>query len=1029
MKLNKLMSIGIILLIAAITIPVNGQTKGFKYQGVARDNNGDPLIEQDLTVTIGIRAASENGELVWEEQQDVQTNPFGLFSINICSDESSNTGGVANPADIDWGSAPHYINVKIDDGTQNNDMGTTEILSVPYAVFAENSPEGPQGPKGDTGDQGIEGPHGVQGVVGSQGEQGPVGEQGLTGSTGPTGDIGDLGPTGEQGPTGPTGSQGPSGPTGLTGEQGPEGPVGPKGDAGTGLINQGDWVSGTTYLPGDYVFDSSSDDLLMNSMWILEGELSYLSTDAPYLDLENWVEFQAPEGPEGPQGPKGDPGDVGPEGPLGPTGPQGIQGITGIKGDKGDTGNTGTQGVQGVQGPQGVQGLKGDQGDIGPLGPSGPQGEIGAQGDIGPQGIQGITGIQGIQGEKGDPGDPATDDQTLNISGTLLTISGGNTVTLQDEVNDADSNPVNELQSLTYNNGVLEISSVNSVFIPDEVIDADANPSNELQTLSIYGNQISLSDSGGTITLPVDQVNDADRWPSNEIQSLSFNSGVLGISGANTVIIPDLVNDADRWPTNEYQDLDFTGGILSMTKISGNNVNLSAFVASESAWTSGTGKVTYMGGSVGVGTVTPESVMDVVGTATGDEPIFQVKNNQDITVFAVYNEGVRVYIPDDLVAAKGIKGGFAVGGYNSAKDLTTDEYFLQVMPEGANINFFTSDEAKGIKGGFAVGGYNKTKSESSSYIYLDPYSVPLGFLDPPPTTAEGFKVKGNCYVGTLAGKNHKGHFNTYLGYQSGYEGSLVAYPFPVIGANTSVSNTYVGSFSGYANINGDYNTYLGSGAGSRCTGSGNVFIGYKAGQNETTGNDRLFISNSDDASPLIWGDFAQNYLRINNHVGINVSPISSYSLRANGNIYIYGAGLATGGFHTSSDARLKKDIKIIENALGIVKKIRGVRFDFKTNEYPESNFSPDRQVGVIAQEVEAVLPELIDENEVGIKGVDYSKLTAVLIEAVKEQQEMIEAMETKLSEQEAEINRLTDLEQTVLELTERVNSMEKFAEK
>jgi len=52
-----------------------------------------------------------------------------------------------------------------------------------------------------------------------------------------------------------------------------------------------------------------------------------------------------------------------------------------------------------------------------------------------------------------------------------------------------------------------------------------------------------------------------------------------------------------------------------MTKISGNNVNLSSFVASENAWTKGIGKITYTGGSVGVGTVTPAEALDVVGDA------------------------------------------------------------------------------------------------------------------------------------------------------------------------------------------------------------------------------------------------------------------------------------------------------------------------------------------------------------------------------------------------------------------------------
>ena len=59
---------------------------------------------------------------------------------------------------------------------------------------------------------------------------------------------------------------------------------------------------------GDYVFDESSGDPLVNSMWIFQGTPPYTSTDQPHDDLTNWIEFEAPAGPEGPEGPEGPPG-------------------------------------------------------------------------------------------------------------------------------------------------------------------------------------------------------------------------------------------------------------------------------------------------------------------------------------------------------------------------------------------------------------------------------------------------------------------------------------------------------------------------------------------------------------------------------------------------------------------------------------------------------------------------------------------------------------------------------------------------
>jgi hypothetical protein len=93
-------------------------------------------------------------------------------------------------------------------------------------------------------------------------------------------------------------------------------------------------------------------------------------------------------------------------------------------------------------------------------------------------------------------------------------------------------------------------------------------------------------------------------------------------------------------------------------------------------------------------------------------------------------------------------------------------------------------------------------------------------------------------------------------------------------------------------------------------------------------------------------------------------------------------------FTSLSDANKKKNIRPIENAIEITKKLEGVRFDWKDNDAPS--------IGVIAQEVEKVLPELVIEND-GIKSVSYGNIVGVLIEAIKEQQVRIEELERKLN--------------------------------
>ena len=97
-----------------------------------------------------------------------------------------------------------------------------------------------------------------------------------------------------------------------------------------------------------------------------------------------------------------------------------------------------------------------------------------------------------------------------------------------------------------------------------------------------------------------------------------------------------------------------------------------------------------------------------------------------------------------------------------------------------------------------------------------------------------------------------------------------------------------------------------------------------------------------------------------------------------------GAILATNDVvaFASSDVRLKENVVLIEGALDKVKSMRGVEFDWIANEEIHPNHGHD--LGVIAQEVEAVLPTLVQTRENGYKAVKYDKMVAVLIEAVKE---------------------------------------------
>lgn len=103
--------------------------------------------------------------------------------------------------------------------------------------------------------------------------------------------------------------------------------------------------------------------------------------------------------------------------------------------------------------------------------------------------------------------------------------------------------------------------------------------------------------------------------------------------------------------------------------------------------------------------------------------------------------------------------------------------------------------------------------------------------------------------------------------------------------------------------------------------------------------------------------------------------------------------------YSSSDIRWKENIKPIENALEKVSQINGVEFDWKelTEEEKKTQHSNEgHDVGVIAQEIEKVLPEVVTTRENGYKGVKYDKIVALLIESIKDLKAEIEELKNKI---------------------------------
>jgi hypothetical protein len=147
-------------------------------------------------------------------------------------------------------------------------------------------------------------------------------------------------------------------------------------------------------------------------------------------------------------------------------------------------------------------------------------------------------------------------------------------------------------------------------------------------------------------------------------------------------------------------------------------------------------------------------------------------------------------------------------------------------------------------------------------------------------------------------------------------------------------------------------------------------------------------------------DTATAYARLATNETIG-SMSGNWSIVANGNAYFEGTIYATGDIagYQSSDKRLKKNIKPISHPIDKIKKITGYTFTWRESYYKDKSpdFIKKNDVGVIAQEVQEILPEVVHTRKNGVLAVDYSKIVPLLIEAIKEQQIQIEELRNAIA--------------------------------
>ncbi len=198
------------------------------------------------------------------------------------------------------------------------------------------------------------------------------------------------------------------------------------------------------------------------------------------------------------------------------------------------------------------------------------------------------------------------------------------------------------------------------------------------------------------------------------------------------------------------------------------------------------------------------------------------------------------------------------------------------------------------------------------------------------------------------------------------------------------------------NIQGGANLVAADAASINLQGGGTVGVGCPTA-NANGGN--LILK-----SGIGTGTGAQGNIQLlNGNVGIGTSAPSS-KLEVCGNTRIIGTlnvsstVTSSSGITCPSDFRYKKNITSLSNPLKKLMQINAVRYNWKTEEFPNMNFNDKLQTGFIAQDLEKIFPEMVFTDEAGYKSIDYSRLTPLLVETIKEQQKQITLISKRLTE-------------------------------
>ena len=269
---------------------------------------------------------------------------------------------------------------------------------------------------------------------------------------------------------------------------------------------------------------------------------------------------------------------------------------------------------------------------------------------------------------------------------------------------------------------------------------------------------------------------------------------------------------------------------------------------------------------------------------------------------------------------------------------------------------------------------NGGSADVSGKITVDPNNLNVGTLNPGPSLLFGGPTGEGIASRRSGGGNQWGldfytnHINRIAITNGGLVGIGTTTPQKQLSIATGMNIDQLNQNVGLINTNTlTFGSGSGEGIGSNRVGGINQY-----GLDIYTNNlPRVFITNA-------------------GNVGIGIAAPTT-------KLHVAGAITASASV-LPSDIRYKKNILPINSALKIVMSLSGFRYLLKTDEFPQMNFDTRTQYGLLAQDVEKILPEIVYTGNDGYKALDYTRLIPFLIEGMKEQQQMIDKQQKQIDE-------------------------------